>query len=65
MVVEIEDPSLGKMRCVNSPMRMSKTPVRTTEPAPSLGQHNDEVLAQYLGLTGKDLEGLRAKEVIK
>ena len=65
MVAEVEDPVLGKMKYVNTPVKMSKTPAGAQEPAPTLGQHTEEVLSKYLGLTKKDFDDLRAKEVIK
>jgi crotonobetainyl-CoA:carnitine CoA-transferase CaiB-like acyl-CoA transferase len=45
LVTEVEDPVLGTETVVGPPLRLSRTPARTTRPAPRLGEHTDEVLA--------------------
>lgn len=40
---EVEDPALGTLKVPGAPLKMSATPWRT-RPAPTLGQHSDEVL---------------------
>jgi crotonobetainyl-CoA:carnitine CoA-transferase CaiB-like acyl-CoA transferase len=44
LVVEIEDPTLGTETVVGPPLRLSRTPARTSRPAPRLGEHTAEVL---------------------
>ncbi len=46
LVVEIDDPTLGPERVTGPPMRFSRTPARTARPAPRLGEHTREVLAE-------------------
>jgi crotonobetainyl-CoA:carnitine CoA-transferase CaiB-like acyl-CoA transferase len=46
LVVEIEDPTLGPELVTGPPLRFSRTPARTSRPAPRLGEHTDEVLAE-------------------
>lgn len=46
LVTEIDDPTLGPELVVGPPLRLSRTPARTAVPAPLLGQHTDEVLAE-------------------
>ncbi len=43
---EIEHPVVGRYRAPGFPMRLSLTPMRVYRPAPLLGQHRDEVLAE-------------------
>jgi crotonobetainyl-CoA:carnitine CoA-transferase CaiB-like acyl-CoA transferase len=46
LVVEVEDPTLGPEVVTGPPLRLSRTPGRTGRPAPRLGEHTDEVLAE-------------------
>ncbi|MCC6387480.1 MAG: CoA transferase [Dehalococcoidia bacterium] len=43
-IVTLPHPSLGPVRVVNSPIRMSKNQVGAQRTAPELGQHTEEVL---------------------
>ncbi|MEW6582394.1 MAG: CoA transferase [Actinomycetota bacterium] len=45
LVVEVDDPTLGRETLTGPPLRMSRTPLRTARPAPRLGEHTAEVLA--------------------
>ena len=42
---EVDDPALGLLKVPGAPLKMSATPWQT-RPAPTLGQHNSEVLAE-------------------
>ena len=46
MVVEIEHPTLGRLRTLGSPIKMSATPPDPSRRAPLLGEHTDEVLRE-------------------
>jgi crotonobetainyl-CoA:carnitine CoA-transferase CaiB-like acyl-CoA transferase len=46
MVVEIEHPTLGRLRTPGSPIKMSETPPVVARPAPLLGEHTREVLRE-------------------
>jgi crotonobetainyl-CoA:carnitine CoA-transferase CaiB-like acyl-CoA transferase len=54
LIREVEHPSSGKIRVVGPPWRMSKTQTDVAPP-PVLGEHNAEVLNDWLGLNAKDL----------
>ncbi len=46
LVTEILDPTLGPELVTGPPLRLSRTPARSGRPAPRLGEHTDEVLAE-------------------
>jgi formyl-CoA transferase len=46
MVVDIEHPTLGPMRALGSPIKMSATPPDVRRPAPLLGAHTKDVLLE-------------------
>ena len=61
---EVEHPVTGPHRYPGWPLRMTPGPSRHHRFAPpTLGQHNEEIV-QGLGLTGAELEELRARHVI-
>ena len=47
MSVALEHPKAGGIRNIGVPVKLSDTPGSVRTPAPLLGQHSDEVLAQY------------------
>jgi crotonobetainyl-CoA:carnitine CoA-transferase CaiB-like acyl-CoA transferase len=61
----IEHPIVGLHDYPTWPVRMSAGPARFwSGPAPTLGQHTDDVLRTELGLSDDDLARLRAAHVI-
>ena len=44
MAVEIEHPTLGRMKSVGSPLKLSATPTNPRRRAPMLGEHTEEML---------------------
>jgi formyl-CoA transferase len=46
MVVDVEHPTLGPLRALGSPIKMSATPPNVTRRAPLLGEHTREALAE-------------------
>jgi crotonobetainyl-CoA:carnitine CoA-transferase CaiB-like acyl-CoA transferase len=63
-LVDVDHPSVGNVRVVRSPVRLSETPARRPTPSPVLGQHTHEVLRQVLGLSAEEIARLEAAEVI-
>lgn len=57
-VAEMEHPSMGEIRYVNTPIALSETPVRSQGPSPELGQHTEEVLLA-LGCDWPEILALR------
>jgi len=64
MLVEIDQPRVGKMRIVGSPIRLSETPGEVYAPAPLLGEHSEQILKNILGYTEAEIEQLKAENVI-
>jgi len=46
MVVEVDHPTLGRLKALGSPIKMSETPPVATRRAPLLGEHTREVLLE-------------------
>jgi crotonobetainyl-CoA:carnitine CoA-transferase CaiB-like acyl-CoA transferase len=63
-IESVDDPTIGPVRMQGVYPRFSRTPGEIRRGAPTLGQHNDEVYGELLGLTPADLERLRAQRVI-
>lgn len=59
-LIEIEHPHAGKLRMPGVPVRLSSTPGVVRTPAPTLGQHTDEVLRDLLGLNEQEIAALRS-----
>jgi CoA:oxalate CoA-transferase len=64
MLVEVDQPGLGKVRIAGSPIRLSETPGEVYAPAPRLGQHTEEVLQGILRYSTEEIESLRREGVI-
>jgi len=63
MVTEVDHPSCGPMKLVNTPVKFSESTPSIRSPPPTLGQHTDEVLKE-VGMSEKDIESLREEGVI-
>jgi crotonobetainyl-CoA:carnitine CoA-transferase CaiB-like acyl-CoA transferase len=55
---EVDHPTVGKVRVVKSPVRLSKTPAKAPAPSPTHGQHTHEVLKDFLGLDEREIARL-------
>ncbi|WP_108661224.1 CaiB/BaiF CoA transferase family protein [Acuticoccus kandeliae] len=64
VLVDIEDAEMGQIPMHNVVARLSGTPGRIAAPAPDLGAHNDEILAE-IGLDESDLTRLREAGIIR
>jgi len=64
VLVEIEDPEVGKYQFARTPVVLSGSPEIETNPAPRLGQHTEALIADLLGYEKADLERLKQAEVI-
>jgi alpha-methylacyl-CoA racemase len=57
MVVELEQPRLGTVRQLGSPVKLSRTAADPSRPAPGLGEHTEEVLGEA-GLATDEIAAL-------
>ena len=57
-------PTIGNLKLVASPMKLSKTPTEVRLPPPLLGQHTVEILQERLNLNLEQINALRTKGVI-
>ena len=64
LIVESEHPHAGRMRQARPATRFEGTPSGIRRPAPLLGEHTDEVLAEG-GLGSDEIERLRQSGVIR
>ena len=63
MVQTMMHPTLGAIRVVGAPIKLSATPASLRTPPPVLGQHTDAVLAE-LGYAAGEIAALRATRVV-
>jgi len=63
-MVEQDLPRLGKITFSGTPLHLSASPTTPHKRAPILGEHNDYVYGQLLGLSKEEIEALVESEVI-
>ena len=59
MIKDVPHPRLGKVRVVDTPVKLSRTPGGAERPSPDLGEHTAQVLRDMLGLDEKEITALR------
>ena len=64
MLREIDHPTAGKVRMAGLPVKFSETPAAIRLAPPLLGEHNDRVLEDWLGLDEADAAELRGRGVL-
>jgi len=64
MLVDLPDPTLGSIPVTGVPFKMSRSPGKVRHLGPDLGQHNDEIYGELLGLSEQDRARLRDEAVI-
>ncbi|KAL8704831.1 MAG: hypothetical protein Q9201_002026 [Fulgogasparrea decipioides] len=64
MVKEIEHPTCGPMKMVNTPVKYSDSEPSIRMAPPTLGQHSEEILGSILGMGKEEIVRLREKGVV-
>ncbi|MCJ1451975.1 hypothetical protein MMC28_002315 [Mycoblastus sanguinarius] len=64
MVKEVEHPTCGPMKLVNTPVKYSYSEPSIRSPPPLLGQHTNEVLKDIVGMNEGEIKRLREDGVI-
>lgn len=65
MIVEINQPKIGKMKILGTPFHMSNTSGAVVSHAPLLGEHTVEVLRDFLDVDEDKINVLINKKIIK
>ena len=61
---EVNHHEVGKEVVLGPPWKLSVTPARVYHPAPLLGQHNQYVFGELLGMSEEEVNRLTQEEVI-
>lgn len=64
MFVEIEHPKAGKFKITGNQIKLTEHKIDHFDPAPLLGQHNREILAEIAGLSDAEIDTLADEGVI-
>jgi len=64
MVMEIEHPTAGKVRMAGIPVKFSVTPASLRLPPPLLGEHNEPILSNWLGMSAEAIDELKKEKII-
>jgi crotonobetainyl-CoA:carnitine CoA-transferase CaiB-like acyl-CoA transferase len=62
--VEVNHPVAGRQTYPGAPLKYAATPWELRMPAPTLGQHNDEIFGKRLGLSAARLAELKRKGIV-
>ncbi|MDP2209241.1 MAG: CoA transferase [Bacteroidota bacterium] len=63
MVIELNHSTIGKMKTVGNPIKLSSVKSYNYKPAPTIGEHSDKILKQ-LGYSKKEIEKLKSQKVV-
>jgi formyl-CoA transferase/CoA:oxalate CoA-transferase len=64
MIAAVEHATLGPLRTLGVPIKLSDTPAKIRNAAPVLGQHTERILRRDLGLSDSEIQELRSAGAI-
>ncbi len=64
MVQTIEHPTTGKIPQLGPVPRLSETPAAISSPPPTLGEHTEAILQEFLGYDDAEIRRLRLEQII-
>jgi len=64
MLMEVEHPTAGKVPMAGIPVKFSVTPASVRMPPPLLGEHNSEILKNWLGMSAGEIDELKREKII-
>jgi len=63
VATEVEHPALGKLRLINQPIKLSRTPAKLVAATPARGEHTEEVLLD-LGFDLQEIKKLKSEGIV-
>jgi crotonobetainyl-CoA:carnitine CoA-transferase CaiB-like acyl-CoA transferase len=60
---EVTHKKLGRLRLINQPVKLSRTPARLVAATPERGEHTEEVLIE-IGFSADDVKGFKSKGIV-
>jgi formyl-CoA transferase len=63
-IVTVPHPDFGELKMQNVAPKLSETPGSIRTPSPALGQHNDEIFLNLLGMQAERYQALKSRKVI-
>jgi crotonobetainyl-CoA:carnitine CoA-transferase CaiB-like acyl-CoA transferase len=64
MIAEVDHSTVGALRVLGTPFKLSDTPASIRRPPPTLGQHTQSILINDLGRTCENIAALQAAGVV-
>jgi CoA:oxalate CoA-transferase len=64
MIVEVPHPGTGRIKLINTPVKLSRTPGSVDKLAPDLGRDTRQILSGLLGMTEKEMDELSESDII-